>query len=222
MFDPLRIAYDTTLLIQLKLGPQKEIFQCTHYTRIDSDTPAPVARYTLRQIKNNSTVILEVTKDKRKNFRIKAFQMVEKRPFSPKFAMLLGTEAITFTPKNHPAKPRTIYGRIPYPDEKTDIIKYICDTEELPLHPWEMGYTRDGNGNWYQLLEQSRGRLKRFTDNSAIRCWEYADDDYTRLLIEKEETAQEESKDFLIYLGKTISRAQIHLLNSASTLSKAI
>ena len=212
MFDPLRIACDITLLIQLKLEHQSELFRCIHYTRVKDEIP--IARYTLRQITNNTIVILEVTKNRRKDFRIKAFQMIEKRPFSPQFIMMLGTDSITFKPKNHPTTACNIYGRISYPDEKIDIIKYICDIEDLPLHPWEMGYTRDGNGNWYQLLEQSQGRLRHFSDNSAIRCWEYADDEYTRLLIETEETRQIGKKDFSIYLGRTIHRAQIHLLNS--------
>jgi hypothetical protein len=218
VFDPLRIAYNKSLLLQLRLHEERENFQCLHYTLIDNGTSSPVARYTLQNISDSSIVVLEVYKDSEFNFHIEAYQMIEERPFSPRFALMLGTDVIAFKPKNHTGNERALYDRILYPGEEVNVIKYICDISELPVDPYEMGYTRDGNGNWYQILEQSQGRVKKFTDDRFVRCWEYENDEYTRLLIEREETHFQKPNNFYIYLGLTVKREQIHLIENASPL----
>ena len=218
MFDPLKVAHNRNLLLRLTLEHKAENFECIHYTLIDNGSQTPVARYTLQHTETRDTLVLEVHKDKEHNFHIRAYRLVETQPFKPVFASMLGVDSIGFFANRENNTERIVYKRLLYPGEKVNIVKYICDTEDLPANPHEFGYTKDGMGNWYLLMEQSSGRLKRFADQSSRRCWEYENSDYTRLLIEKEETYKKPSA-FYIYLGKKIVRKQIHIISRPAPLA---
>ncbi len=216
MFDPLRVAQNRSLLLRLKLQQQTEKFRCTDHTTIDNGDKTPVARYTLQNIVTGKYIILEVFKERSRNFHIQAYRMLETYDFTATFAAMLGTPVMAFSPHEDSLSEDTIYNRILASDEKVEIVKYICDTDELPAHPRALGYHRDGNGNWYQLMEQSQGRIKRFTDKKFVRCWEYENSSRKRLLIELSEKMQQ--KHFHIYEGIKITRKEINIVHAISPL----
>ena len=214
MFDPLQIAHNNTLYVQLQIDMEERLFQCIDYRLVESTASNMIARYTLDEIEGYERIVLEVVKDKHNNFQIQAYQMLEEYPFSAAFAAMLGTPMITFTPADTPLHQQDVYKRVLAPDEKIEIVKYICEPNELPAHPKLLGYTKDAHGHWYQLIEQSQGRIKPLTKTNYLRCWEYESEDFTRLLIEREESQSYKADSFQIYLGQKLSRKDIHIVHA--------
>ncbi len=215
MFDPFRLAYSKTRCLRIGNGPETTLYRSLSWHTIAEKNGRKIARYRLQNVYDRSEiVVLEVHRDQSRNFHIHAYRLIEDYPFNPSFAAMLGTPVITFTPQHEEGQGKEIYERVVTPGEKIEIVKYICEPENLPAPPWMLGYTRDAHGHWYQLIEQSQGRLKSLSKSIALRCWEYESEDRTRLLIEREERKREHAESFQIYLGKELSRREIHIVPS--------
>ncbi len=214
MFDPLRLTRQDDLLVHLDLSEEGyDVFRCVGYGSIYNHTYPPVARYRLQSLLDQNELELEVFKDTKQNFHIQAYICMEEKPFSVDFLSILGTDSIGFMQQRKDHEPvHTVYDRILQPDEALDHYKYICDPEELPDDPYALGYTQDGNGNWYMMITRSQGRIKQFYNGQKRRCWEYYDSDsHESLLIEMIEAPSPSDRKFLIYRGIRLMREQIHI-----------
>jgi hypothetical protein len=213
MFDPLGLLKSRSRMLHLSTKSHFRRFRCVDFRSVYNYSCPVVARYTLEEIEEGTTIELEVCKDRSHNFHIYAYSPVETKPFNISFLSVLGTDSIGFVENREKEEvDATIYRRILHSDEKLDIYKYYCDEEELERSPYDLGYSRDGSGRWYMLMSRSQGVRKHFFNNETRRCWEYESDAHIRLLIELNESSKEDEKRFYIYKGEAIKRDQIQIV----------
>ena len=213
MFDPLGLAKGNCVALQFcKLGDHRTYHAVTHTFTIPYSLTS-ITRYRLQENDGTHEIELEVSKDREQNFHICAYELIEVRDFSAGLLSILGTETIGFMPQNQSALTNRLYHRILAEDEQLETCKYLCDEDDLEELPENLGYTRDGNGNWYMMMQRSGGKAKHFYQEPPKRCWEYEDENGQRLLIELNSATESEESNFGIYLGRKILREELHILS---------
>ena len=214
MFDPLGLFKNRSRMLRLKMEDSDAEYRSLGCSVTGDTANAPIARYLLQACDDESTVELELAKDRANNFIIYAYRLIEEKCFCPGLYAMLGTEAIGFASDNDAHRDDTRYRRILYRDEQVESCKYLCDPQEMPEHPAALGYTKDGNGNWYMMMTRSGGRLKQFDNRTERRCWEYESPRGKRLLFELEE----ETRQLYIYRGERLQRHHIRIVTSRMPL----
>ncbi len=210
MFDPLGLLKKSDLALKLKAGFKHNLFICCDLQN-HMDDYTKVARYTLKDIRDNKSIDIEISKDKNNNFHIFAYDLIETKPFSHTFSSILGVDSIGYNNLDN-FNTHTLYHRINYPNEKLELYKYICDTETIPTHPSNIGYEQDGEGRWYMLIYRSNGRVKKFTPDDQRRSWEYETQNQKRLLVELNENKKIDESYFHIYNGQKLNRRELKLV----------
>lgn len=216
MFDPLGLVKGNGVALRLCQRGDYHTYRSVVHTFTIPWSMASITRYRLEDLEGAHQIELEVSKDREQNFHICAYELIEMRDFSAGLLSILGTETIGFIPGNQAALSNRLYHRILTEDEELETCKYLCDEEDLDDLPENLGYTRDGNGNWYMMMQRSSGRTKHFYRQPPKRCWEYEDDNGERLLIELNAASVHEASHFEIYLGRKILREELHVVSGKS------
>ena len=221
MFDPLGLVRENSLALRLHMEGCSCTCRCTGHLFASTPAGAMVTRYLLEEEETQEELMLEVVRDARNDFHIHAYRLIEMRDFSIDLLAILGTESIGFLPQGHTPLGDTLYSRIMSEDERLETCKYICDPAELEEDPYTLGYTRDGYGNWYMMLERSAGRLRHFGPEERRRGWEYENGEGERLLIELDcgGAGEERPGAFSIYLGRALRREQIGVISQRSHIA---
>ncbi len=214
MFDPLGLIKGKRVALRLCRHGQSHTYKAVDHTFTIPYSSTAITRYTLQNVDNEDQIELEVSKDRYNNFHISAYELIEMRDFSSILLSILGTETIGFMPQNQTAFTNKLYHRILSEDERLEECKYLCDEADLDDHPQNLGYTQDGNGHWYMMMQQSSGRTKHFYRQPPKRCWEYEDEKGERLLIELNAPTEKEESFFGIYQGRKIIREELRIISN--------
>jgi len=207
MFNPLSLNQNDYLQLKSNHLEIKESYVCKNILNFSDAQKSLACRYLLKRLSDKKEIWLEVKKDRAQNYQLFYYEEVEQLEYSSSFLSLAGVETIAYKKADKSESEQTIYNRIKKKGEEVMSIKHITSKDELPKNPYENGYHKDGNGNWYFITKKSKGTLKNFDNNQKRRSWEYKYDD-KRLLIEMEDI-NNTLTDIIIYEGKEIKRRDI-------------
>ncbi len=207
MFNPISLHQDDYLQLKGNNLKEKESYVCKNILNFSDAQKSLACRYLLQRLNDKKEIWLEVKKDRAQNYQLFYYEEIQQLEHSSSFLSLAGVETIAFKKPDKSENEQTIYSRVKKKGEEVMSIKHITSKDELPKNPYENGYNKDGNGNWYFMTRKSKGTLKSFDNNQKRRSWEYKHND-SRLLIEMEDINNTLS-NITIYEGKEIKRRDI-------------
>jgi hypothetical protein len=207
MFNPLSLEKNSHIQLSIHENELKKLYICLDSVNFADASNSNACRYQLVRVGDGKEVWLEVKKDRALNYQLFYYEKVEELEYDPSFLALVGSSTIGYHNPNIKSTKQVVYNRIQKRGEVVMPVKHLVSEDELPKNPYENGYYKDGNDNWYFMTKKSEGTLKKFDNNLQKRSWEYKNNQ-SRLLIEMKDL-NNSLTDIVIYEGKEIARRDL-------------
>ncbi len=220
----LSLEKDMYLQMNIKNRDQKNIFKCKEVISFENAHNYQSTRYHLSN--ETDSYILDVQKDSMKNISLTCYHLIEEMDFDLNFLSLVGTSPLGYHNPKMPNIDYVLYEKETKHHEEYETIKFMVTEDELPENdPEEMGYYKDGNGNWYFMTKRTKGSLLKFEDDYKL-SWEYKQEKDERLLIEMQafKNMQEyinQQPTIFVYEGTALRRRDIKIVTTETALELA-